>query len=555
MIHSATRFFEKIHQELWVRLEMWLKTLDSADELLTGLLAARLPGEAERRAELLLSLCHMLSFRLRTGNSLPLIGIIGSASCGKSTLFNSIADADIAAVTPIPHQTTGAIVLSPQGFAESAKDRCFLRPLVRKIDWAASNATQLVGAPETAVAVTPENSDRPFVLIDLPDIGTVESDEERQVTVRILPWLDRIILMLTEESFAQAEHEVIQDTLGLIHPDRARAELYVVLNRRHAGTTDAQFAARLEKARSLWPNASVSTLPHLPKDERFAVTDTHSLTAEAHARVGRMLAGALRNLAAETAADAEAIATGRRREARRLEIAVEDEISRAARFRNAFFSGEFRTRLDRFSPWRASLEKMRTLWAGNGKAFVENLIDVEPVEHHAEAALREVRALIARRVALLYDETTVSLPELPAGALLDEVAKLLAKTNERARHDIETLLTGLQEERKLKSPVWSATTGIAALFFLGDLVLPGVGSATSTALLGVLSAMGLSKSIHAEVMHRVRTSRVRDTFEDGLRDLLRRAAQPLLDAAEPGDGDLTTIAKRLDRWVRDLPED
>ena len=71
--------------------------------------------------------------------------------------------------------------------------------------------------------------------MDLPDIGTVDSREERQVALRMLPWLDRIVLLVTEETFAQEEHEDVAQALRNLRPERARADLFVVLNRRAQG--------------------------------------------------------------------------------------------------------------------------------------------------------------------------------------------------------------------------------------------------------------------------------------------------------------------------------
>ncbi|MDP8223298.1 MAG: GTPase [Candidatus Lernaella stagnicola] len=531
---------------------MQSKTRPKYDEgvsLLSRLLAAYLPPELERRAEICLGLVGVGAFRSRRPGAPPLIGIVGSASCGKSTLFNSIPGAPIAAVTPIPHQTTGPIILAPKSFAESLEDPAFLRPLVERIDREAGDAANLTGSPEKAVALC--RDDRPFILIDLPDIGTVESDEEKQLAVRILPWLDRVILMLTEESFAQAAHEAVQETLQEIHPDRARAEQYVVLNRRHAATSDAEFAARLETVRGLWPNASLSTLPHLADGESFAAADIDPLIAEASGRNQRMLAEALGNVAREVAEQVSTLADARRTELRRLELAADDEIRREARFRNAFFSSEFRKRLDSFSPWRASLGKMRSLFGNQPEVSIDALLAAEPVVRHATEIATQVRSMLHRRLARLYDDASFDIPAPDEAALRKAVEAVVAKTNERARRDVEALLAGLREDRKLKSPLWTVTTGVAAALFLGDLVLPGVGSATSAALLGLLSALGLSKSVHAEIMQRVRTSRVREAFEDDLRQVVRRACEPLLQAASPGGGDLQELAKQLTQWARE----
>jgi hypothetical protein len=99
--------------------------------------------------------------------------------------------------------------------------------VVGRVDWAGTGTLGLSGAPDSAVVVPAwPRGESPFILVDLPDVGTVESRQERRVALRMLPWLDRVILLVTEESFAQAEHETIAQWLGSIHPERARSELF-----------------------------------------------------------------------------------------------------------------------------------------------------------------------------------------------------------------------------------------------------------------------------------------------------------------------------------------
>jgi len=475
----------------------WAQTLSQGVSLLEELLEARVAEGVELRADALLCLCHLLGFRARTASALPVIGILGSANSGKSTLFNSIARADIARVTPIPHQTTGPILAGPRGFEKAALDPSFLRPVSQKVEWT-DEAAGLSGDSTFATVVPAwDGPDAPFVLMDLPDIGTVDSKEERQVALRMLPWLDRVILLATEESFAQAEHENIERRLHMLRPERARAELYVVLNRRHARTADAEFQGRLETLRSLWPEAVISTLGHLDNADRFPLEQIESLTAEARARVSRILASALRNLAVETSEEVSLLVRERQSKRRILEQEIDREIESAGRFRKAFFSDEFKARLDAFSPWQMSVKRLRSMM---GKPQTEQPAAVEllaeaPVQRHVLRTAQQVRKQVKKHLERVLDGGAATeplrIPEPDENAIRSEVAEVVAGTNRRARKDVESLLESMQEQRKVKDPLWSLTAAVASTLFLVDLFLPGVGTVGTLTVSGILSALGL----------------------------------------------------------------
>jgi 50S ribosome-binding GTPase len=534
----------------------WRVPLNDALSLLPALLGTHLPTEPARRAETLLTLCHVLAFRFRHAGAPPLVGIVGSASCGKSLLFNSIAGLDLAAVTPTPHRTTGAIVYAPELSSEARTDPSLLRPIVESIDSAPADARELVGSPTRAMLATASAPSLGCALLDLPDIGTVESDEENHVALRTVPWLDRVVLLLTEESFAQAEHETIRDLLALLVPERARPELFVVLNRRHEKTTDAEFEARLTGVKQFWPEALVSTLPHLPAGApRFAPADVSNLVAEAAPRLTRMLGQALRNLASEVATDTAELARARRNDHERISRRLATDLHVAARFRKSFFSNDFRRRLESFSPWRTSIEKLRSLVSGTPQTSLSaDLLDPEPVTRHAAVTLRDIRDRLERDRAAAFADSA-PLPQLDEPTLATRVAELVSETNRDAKEDVDTLLTALQENRRVKDPVWSGVAAVASTMFVLDLFLPGVGTATSLSVLGGLSALGLGGVVTADVLRGLRTSRVRDTFERRLKQILADSAEPFALAAAPSAADLADLAQGVSAWRRSLPED
>ncbi len=538
----------------------WRGPLREGISILSDLLRAGLPAETAGRAETLLSLCHLLRFRTGTGCDLPLIGILGSANSGKSTLFNSVAGSDISRVTPIPHQTSGPILAVPLDFREAAGDDSFLQPVVKEVELAAPGTADLSGKPSTSTVVPAwDRGERPFILVDLPDLGTVDSREEHQLAPRLIPWLDRAILMLTEESFAQADHEEIERALQVLHPERARAELFAVLNRRHAATSDAEFESRMETVRSLWPGATISRLDHLKEGGRFSGTETAPLVAESHARVSRILQAALGNLAAEVFAEMESLREARTREQLRLKSEVDREIQRACRFRKAFFSADFRQRLDAFSPWRTSLKRLRSVMGKEEppEPALPDLFHPESVQRHAVAAAREIRRLAAGHLESVTgweDALPEEIPDVDEGAIRDAVDAFVPGVNREARKHVEALLTSMQKDRRLKDPLWNSVAAVASTLFLVDLFIPSVGTLGTLAFSGALSALGFSGILTSEMIRQLRTSRMRESFEQGLREILERFASRIVSSGPLLRLDLAEPAGRLARWSKNLPK-
>jgi len=540
----------------------WQGALGRGIPLLSGLLKNRMPLSAAERAETLLSLCHLVLFRLQTGNALPLIGILGNADSGKSTLFNSLTETEISLVTPIPHQTLGPILAVPPGFQTAAGHPSLLRPVAGRVDWVPGDTTGATGMPDSAVCVPlPGAEAGSFLLLDLPDVGTVDSRQEHQVTLRLLPWLDRAILMLTEETFAQADHEDIARRLQFLRPERARPELFAVLNRRHAATQDAAFASRLEKVREIWPQASVIRLPHLNQAPRFPPAEVRPLLEEVSVRGNLSLRTCIRNLAGQLAAELQELAQARQREQQRIQNAIRQEIHTAGRFNRAFLSDAFRARLEAFSPWHNSLRRIRALLGKEAArpAAVVDLLAAAPVERHLLRTAQAIRDHLDRRLQRIAEGDTLeerpALAELDEGAIRESAAALVARTNQEARRNVEVLLESLQQRHKLKDPGWSALTLVSSTVLLLDLFIPGVGTIGSVALAALFSALGLGGIFTADFLRKSRSSQVKDTFEAGMRSILEQAVSRFF-VAEPSAAlpDLSAGSERFRHWSQELPE-
>jgi hypothetical protein len=540
----------------------WLQALSEGVTLLDGLSGRGFGLRAARLAETLLTLCHVVLFRIRTRNPYPLIGILGNADSGKSTLLGSIAGREISRVTPIPHQTTGPILAVPHPFAAWASDPSFLRPVAGRVEVEPEGTTGLSGNPSRAVVVPAWEADRtPVLLMDLPDVGTVDSREERHVALRILPWLDRILLLVTEETFAQAEHEEITQALEVLRPERARGDLFVILNRRHPITTDDEFSRRLETIRRLWPHATVSSLPHLTGDKRFSGNDTVPLVSEASQRVIHTLKNAVRNLAGDLTSELTLQGDQRMAEHRRLRELIHREIVSASRFSRSFFSDDFRRRLDLFSPWNVSRQRLRALLKpqrARQSAPVDLLADAAVQRHVAQSAQR-IQNRVRRHLEALSTEgagvAAVPEPVLPEEEIRAAVSALVTRTNQTARDEVEALLESLQEDRRIKDPLWGIVAGVSSSLLLLELVIPGFGTLSSMTFSGLLSALGFGGILTSDMMRKLRSNRLRESFESGMHRILEQAASALQQSAGPLSVEqLTRASRNLTQWKEGLPE-
>jgi len=543
----------------------WPAALVEGLPVLAAVRSAGLGAPVETRAETLQTLCHLLLFRMRTRSPFPLIGILGNADSGKSTLLGSVAGREVSRVTPIPHQTTGPILAVPRSFAPSAADASFLRPVVEQVQWMPEETTGLSGSPQRAVAVPCwDAAARPFLLMDLPDIGTVDSLEEHQVALRILPWLDRLILLVTEETFAQGEHRELLEALGSLRPERARGELFVVLNRRHAVTTEQEFNERLEAVRRLWPQATVSSLPHLHRQRFFSAHDTAPLVSESHLRVIRILQAAVRNLADDLGVEVRAAGDQRQAQDRLLRDAVRRDIRGGCGFSKSFFSGDFRQRLEAFSPWNVSVKRVRSLLR-NERSRAPSVVDLlaeAPVQRQVVEAAHRIRQRVLRhqeRLAARPDNPPPASP--PAAPVLDEervrtqVSALVSLINGQARSEVESLLDSLQERHKIKDPIWGMLAGVSSSLLLLELVIPGFGTLSSMTFSGLLSALGFGGILTADMLRKLRTHRLRESFESGMQRILEDVAETLLPAGDPlSVRDVQERTRRLTAWIRRLPE-
>src|SRR5690606_3775027 len=133
----------------------------------------------EKSIEHLLGFAALVTFRTQLGRSRPsLVGFIGCTGTGKSTIFNSIAKADISGIGWRAHNTHGPVALSNQALYnqitqyETINGKVLFPNLGRNII-SQNHETGILGSTEALHwVVSDQHAPGKVILIDLPDINT-----------------------------------------------------------------------------------------------------------------------------------------------------------------------------------------------------------------------------------------------------------------------------------------------------------------------------------------------------------------------------------------------
>jgi hypothetical protein len=175
------------------------------------------------------NVCAALRFKGQVPESPAMVGLIGGASSGKSTLLNSLLGREVSRISAHAHETLGPIAAVPVPWAPrfqalSAQQLVFPALESRPID---------EGQPSTgrlgAVSICPH--DLPalanVILTDLPDVTSKMSADEGSTTRTLLPWFDGLIVVVDEERWYDAA--VFDDTAEFAR--NFGPKLWVLFNR------------------------------------------------------------------------------------------------------------------------------------------------------------------------------------------------------------------------------------------------------------------------------------------------------------------------------------
>ncbi len=164
-------------------------------------------------ARLLLNLAQAAAFRNQLGADRPaLVGLIGCTGTGKSTLFNSLAEADISETSWKAHNTRGPIALMHQEFlgrlqSLEGQQGPLLFPQMERETLNSNGETHATGAvTQLALASTSNDRWRRLAAVDLPDINTTLARDENLIALDLMVWLDAVIFLIDEETLFHRDY-------------------------------------------------------------------------------------------------------------------------------------------------------------------------------------------------------------------------------------------------------------------------------------------------------------------------------------------------------------
>ncbi len=217
------------------RMTMMTDMADAADQHLTLLSN---PATLRRLVDLDLGwdttdlhAAATLRFKLTIAEAPRIVGLLGGASSGKSTLFNSLAGREISSISAHAHETTGPIAgaVEPEQLAGWMNQNLAFPDLTPHVLLNGATSSGRYDTLTVAPLARPAWDGR--ILIDTPDVTSLMSADEGSVTRRLLPWFDALIVVVDEERWFDA------GVFGDLEDARRRygAAVFVVFNRNESG--------------------------------------------------------------------------------------------------------------------------------------------------------------------------------------------------------------------------------------------------------------------------------------------------------------------------------
>ena len=177
---------------------------------------------------------HRLRLSAGAASLPPLVAVVGGASSGKSTVFNNLIEGHLASrITARGHTTVGPILAvheAHRGACEAAIARNRFFPTLQVRPAALDDNT--TGEPN-ALAVVYHAIDalRDGLLLDLPDFTSEAAHHEGDVTLTLLPWFDRLIIVMDHERWFDRQ------SISTLRSESARfaQDRWVLFNRTQEG--------------------------------------------------------------------------------------------------------------------------------------------------------------------------------------------------------------------------------------------------------------------------------------------------------------------------------
>ncbi|GMU36168.1 MAG: 50S ribosome-binding GTPase [Phycisphaerae bacterium] len=189
-----------------------------------------------------------LSLRMRQGDDsgLQFVAVVGGASSGKSTLFNNLLEGHRASrITARGHATLGPIVAVHASRVERVEELIQERRLWPTLKCREAGLDgEEIGAPgEVLIVSHGVEALRDVVLIDTPDFTSEDARTEGDVTLSLMPWFDRLIVVIDHERWF--DRQAIADLKQ--QATRFRQPRLAVFNRTREGVLSSEQEERLRE--------------------------------------------------------------------------------------------------------------------------------------------------------------------------------------------------------------------------------------------------------------------------------------------------------------------
>lgn len=152
------------------------------------------------------NLCAAIRFKQQQPQAPLIVGLLGGASSGKSTLFNTLIQRPASAISALAHETVGPVVglheMQLERIKQWVDDNLLLGDFEAKVH---ANSQPTAGSLNCVTLVAhPCGKLKDSVLIDTPDVTSKMSQDEGALTARMRPWFDALVIVLDEERWFDA---------------------------------------------------------------------------------------------------------------------------------------------------------------------------------------------------------------------------------------------------------------------------------------------------------------------------------------------------------------
>ncbi|HUU85290.1 MAG TPA: GTPase [Phycisphaerae bacterium] len=189
------------------------------------------------------NVCAAAAFKRRWREAPGLVALLGGASSGKSTLFNSLLGREVSRISAHAHETRGPVAAVSQVWSQRfdawRRDAAIFPGLETAVLGDDESTTGRVGTLCLHRHDVAPLAD--VVLVDMPDVTSKMAADEGSITRTLLPWFDGLIIVVDEERWFDAA--VFDETVEFARNLGPR--FWVVFNR----TEDAGALAPLDRQR------------------------------------------------------------------------------------------------------------------------------------------------------------------------------------------------------------------------------------------------------------------------------------------------------------------